>query len=218
MTNMYEDLGVPKDVAPEDLKAAFRRAAQTHHPDKGGSEEAFKRVKEAYEVLSDPARRRTYDETGQTTAQPSVEEEAESLLGHIFSQYLDSNETEDPIASMRNVVSKSKTQQTNTLKDQERALKRISKLKGKLVRKDGGVNSLGQILDAKVAAVEGAKAATERSLKVIEVMFKILSQWECQGFEKEPMDKREDRSVQEMMDAILNYSSRPSQGGPYGHR
>lgn len=61
----YEILGVAKDASADEIKKAFRKAAVKHHPDKeGGSEEQFKEVNEAYEVLKDQQKRQRYDQFG----------------------------------------------------------------------------------------------------------------------------------------------------------
>jgi DnaJ-class molecular chaperone len=64
----YETLGVERDASSADVKRAFRRLARELHPDVNAhdpeAEEKFKAAAEAYEVLSDPERRATYDRFG----------------------------------------------------------------------------------------------------------------------------------------------------------
>ncbi len=59
---LYEILGVSQDATDEQIKKAFRSLAVKHHPDAGGSEEEFKQISQAYEVLSDPKKRAEYDQ------------------------------------------------------------------------------------------------------------------------------------------------------------
>ena len=63
----YEILGVSKNATDEEIKRAFRRLAKQYHPDinkEPGAEEKFKEIGEAYAVLSDPAKRKQYDQFG----------------------------------------------------------------------------------------------------------------------------------------------------------
>ena len=63
----YEVLGVPKDADDKQIKSAFRKLAKQYHPDLNKDKDApekFKEVQEAYEVLSDPNKRKTYDQFG----------------------------------------------------------------------------------------------------------------------------------------------------------
>ncbi len=64
----YATLGVPRSASQADIKKAFRKLARQHHPDvnKGdaSSERRFKEVNEAHDVLSDPDKRKAYDELG----------------------------------------------------------------------------------------------------------------------------------------------------------
>lgn len=61
MKNYYNILGVDKTATKEEIKKTFKKLSKLHHPDKGGDEEKFKEINEAYSVLSDDAKRRQYD-------------------------------------------------------------------------------------------------------------------------------------------------------------
>src|SRR6266542_5078807 len=64
----YEVLGVPKTATQADIKKAYRRLARQLHPDRNEgdstSEQRFKEANEAHAVLSDPEKRKRYDELG----------------------------------------------------------------------------------------------------------------------------------------------------------
>lgn len=60
----YDILGVKKSASADEIKKAFRKLARKHHPDAGGDEETFKEINEAYEVLSDPEKKKQYDTFG----------------------------------------------------------------------------------------------------------------------------------------------------------
>ena len=70
----YETLGVPKTASESDIRSAFRKLARKYHPDvakdKKAAEEKFKEINEAYEVLSDPEKRKKYDQLGADWNQP----------------------------------------------------------------------------------------------------------------------------------------------------
>jgi len=72
----YEVLGVQKNASEADLKKAYRRAAQKHHPDRNPDDEdsinKFKECKEAYEVLADAQKRAAYDQFGHAGVDPSM--------------------------------------------------------------------------------------------------------------------------------------------------
>jgi DnaJ family protein A protein 2 len=61
---LYKTLGVEKNADSRTLKKAWRKLCRTHHPDRGGDTEKFKECEQAYEILSDPAKRELYNEGG----------------------------------------------------------------------------------------------------------------------------------------------------------
>ena len=62
--NLYETLGVSKSASEAEINKAYKVLARSHHPDKGGDEEKFKKIQRAYDVLSDKKSRDFYDMTG----------------------------------------------------------------------------------------------------------------------------------------------------------
>src|SRR5215469_2936103 len=65
--DFYEVLGVPRTASQSEIQRAYRKLARKHHPDVSkapDSEDTFKQVSEAYDVLSDPDTRKKYDAFG----------------------------------------------------------------------------------------------------------------------------------------------------------
>jgi len=66
--DFYETLGVKRDAAADDIRKAYRKLARKHHPDLNpgdkAAEDRFKKVQEAYDVLSDPKKKQMYDQVG----------------------------------------------------------------------------------------------------------------------------------------------------------
>ena len=66
--DFYSVLGVPRNASTEDIKRAYKRQALLFHPDKNkspGAEEHFKKISEAYTVLSDTNKRQIFDTYGE---------------------------------------------------------------------------------------------------------------------------------------------------------
>ncbi|MBK7401703.1 MAG: molecular chaperone DnaJ [Myxococcales bacterium] len=97
----YDILGVPRHATPEELKAAFRKLASQHHPDKNpndpGAHDRFKEINAAYQILSDPQRRAAFDRYGHAAEQPGGggfpggihvdAQNLEDLLGSLFGAF-----------------------------------------------------------------------------------------------------------------------------------
>ncbi|MGH2680276.1 MAG: J domain-containing protein [Actinomycetota bacterium] len=85
--DLYEILGVSRDASPTQIKAAYRKLARTLHPDvnaDAADQERFKEITGAYEILSDPAKRRRYDEFGSAGPQGAPFTDIQDLFDVFF--------------------------------------------------------------------------------------------------------------------------------------
>ena len=83
----YAALGLPSSASLADIKKAFRQQASLHHPDRNAAPEAparFRAVQQAYDVLSDPVRRKAYDDNRQRNLLDSPIETARTIWNNYF--------------------------------------------------------------------------------------------------------------------------------------
>ena len=115
----YLELEISIDATDEEIKSQYRTLAMIHHPDKGGDEEKFKRIKEAYEILSDPIRRKAYEISGNAETNLQIRNAAldhiAQMMGQIVPQF--NSEADDLFAIMREeviTIRQSMLENTNT--------------------------------------------------------------------------------------------------------
>jgi len=98
MSDYYEILGVAKDASQDDIRKAYRHKVKTNHPDtvqdataKAKLEKAFKDISDAFDVLSDPQSRKTYDEHGKKGAERkfNIHDEMLNYISTLFNQAID---------------------------------------------------------------------------------------------------------------------------------
>jgi DnaJ-class molecular chaperone len=83
----YAALGLPSSASLADIKKAFRQQASLHHPDRNAAPEAparFRAVQQAYDVLSDPVRRKAYDDNRQRNLLDNPIETARTIWNDYF--------------------------------------------------------------------------------------------------------------------------------------
>jgi molecular chaperone DnaJ len=79
----YKILDVPRNASDEDIKKAYRKKALEHHPDRGGNEEKFKELSEAYDILSNSEKKARYDRFGSVEG-PGPGFNPSDIFGDIF--------------------------------------------------------------------------------------------------------------------------------------
>lgn len=86
MVNHYKTLRVKRKATQQEIKDSYRDLAKEYHPDKSmdGDAEKFKAIANAYEILSDPKRKKFYDRTGSSTSEKEITAQASGLLQQLF--------------------------------------------------------------------------------------------------------------------------------------
>jgi curved DNA-binding protein CbpA len=135
---LYDDLELQPDCSFDDIKQQYRTLAKKYHPDLGGDAETFKRIKFAYEVLSDPVRRKQYDETKTTNIQSGIRKEAIDALANIFFSIIPNFNCNEGnlIATLRNEADSIRLKALADSAMNEKYIKNLEIVKSKLKVKD----------------------------------------------------------------------------------
>lgn len=84
MKDPYKVLGIKKTARPKTIKTAYRKLSMIHHPDKGGDPEKFREIKDAFNLLSDPEKRKRWDSTGRSDESPVTPEKVKGAIMHLM--------------------------------------------------------------------------------------------------------------------------------------
>jgi curved DNA-binding protein CbpA len=178
---LYDDLGVPKDASPDEIKRAYRRKAKQNHPDrKGGSTDAMSTINRAYMTLSDPEKRERYDRMGDDGShgvKPTIEQRAHQALMQGFAQLMErASDDMDWFKLLRDGISQQKAKVKQNKQMAERDIRRTEKAR-KRIR--GGTLFDG-LLDQRLLSARNAIAGFEEELLVIAESEKMLRGYEME--------------------------------------
>ena len=180
--NLYEELELQKDCTAEEIKQQFRSLANKYHPDKqGGDAEKFKRIKLAYEVLSDPKRREDYDKTGNTKPPSNFRSDAFEQLSIIFDGIVSQFDVDNEhlINIMKNEVINLLINAKNGQAACEQSLHRLNVVRNKLKRKNNeGDDMLRYFLERKISIREQELSEFPDRIQSFGVMLEILENYE----------------------------------------
>lgn len=171
----YDTLGVPSDAPPDDIKAAFRKKAKKHHPDKGGKTEDMVELNKAYAVLSDDTMRRKYDQTGDDREMPSIDTQATNLLMQLFAHSIE-NDVSNPVIhaqmSIKSTIQKI-DQQIGAVKAK---IKKFEKRRNAVKVKKGN-NIFTNLVDAQIAQHNGSIGLMENNRDVGKRALELLDNY-----------------------------------------
>jgi len=178
-TSLYDDLELPKTCNAEEIKQKYRILAQLHHPDKGGDVEKFKRMKLAYEVLSDPIKREHYDSTGDHYSDINLDSEVMGRLTVMISQFLQhiNPEVDDLILKMKIEIRALQQLTTNAIVECNDLIAKFNIISKKIRLKKEGENLLKLVVDKKVLGLHNEVINHKRGLIVFARMLEVLEDY-----------------------------------------
>ena len=175
----YDELGLLKNCSFDEIKQKYRILAQLHHPDKGGDEEKFKRIKLAYEVLSDPIKREHYDSTGDHYDDINIDTEVLARLSNMISQYSQqiNPEFDDLILKMKFDLNHAQEQTNINIISCNALIDKLNIVANKIKLKQKGENLLKSFVEKKIKVHHTELINHKRALIVFARMLKILEDY-----------------------------------------
>ena len=177
--NLYDQLGLDVNCTFDEIKQQYRVLAQKHHPDKGGDVEVFKKIKLAYEVLSDPARRAEYDETGKVIEDLPVRTEALKELPGLMHFCIDrfNPEHDDLFFAMKREIEKGFSDFNTNIDNCNVEINKLKNIYDKVNRKTEGENIFKSFINEKLKYREGELKSLYHKIKVFKCMSEILDDY-----------------------------------------
>ena len=177
MIDPYETLGVSREADGASIKSAYRKRAKTAHPDTGGDVDVFSRLTTSYELLTDPVRRKVYDDTGYD---PDLADSRdlhgivilETLVNEMILDERDPGSF-DPVAAMRRKLTDKVVNARFHILEMERHRARIRNHLDRIGRKPGN-DVLGRMLRARCGTISDAIAKAEVEIANIEQAYGML--------------------------------------------
>ena len=178
-TNLYKVLALAKTATAEEIKAAFKRLAGKHHPDKGGNKVEFQEIQHAYAVLSNPKRKQIYDNTGEDKQGIDPMGEARSNLGMMFTSVIQQDQKGDIIAIVEKLIDHNISRGTAELADLKSKRESLQKKLGRIVNKDQSSGNLYEgILHSQIGEIKVNIEKIEHFCEICSKMRDLLESYE----------------------------------------
>lgn len=175
--NLYEILGIEPTATQDEIKAAYRELSKALHPDKGGKDSRQSEINNAYTILSNPAKRQRYDDTGNATDKP-YENRVNDFLANIFFKLIDQNPdpgTVDLIEQMNRCLHAIIKDGYQSIAHSEKSVKKFNRVLDKLSSK--GNRSLMILLTRQIDQLEKNIMADRENLEFTKEVLEILKDY-----------------------------------------
>ena len=179
MKNLYEVLGVSEDADDSEIKKAYRKKAQEHHPDKGGDTEVFQEINKAYDILSDAIKRDHYNQTGQEHQDIANNQIIEALFSIVLNLIQHSNvENTDIIATAKMVLNQQQGSHNARKRQLEAEETKIKNAANRISIVNGKENFLQSALLNQANMVKQAIAQADHMIQLGERIIVMLSDYQ----------------------------------------
>lgn len=190
LMDLYKTLHLKPGASPEAVRAAFRRQAGKHHPDRGGSTSKYQEIQLAYEVLSDPARRAHYDATGEILKQVVDTKigEIAQVIGPVLAQVMMQAVQQRMDLKHADIIKTLGEQLNGQLREMENKKAQVVKARAVIeqakTRFSDEENLLSGICDAHIREIDGQVKTGDKQYALIEDAIQYLKK--CK-YSHEPM-------------------------------
>lgn len=179
--NPYKILRISNDATIQEIKKAYKKRSKETHPDTGGTEQEFTLVKDAYDILSNPLRRKEYDATGNISGQPNPENYINDISSLFFNILTHNSKAEDidlvqyMIIDINQIISKL----NESIIKCDEVISFLNKFKNKITKKEEGENIFEELLTGRVFEINNDKTRLLNDLKKFEKIKELVNQYEC---------------------------------------
>ena len=180
---LYDMLDIDRHATPEEIKRAYYTRAKQLHPDRGGDPKEFNDLHNAYLTLSDPFKKKRYDQTGEhikTTfsADINLMQGANELIAIKFDAMIQKHKIDtihmDIVGDIKSSIKKDIDGMRNNIKNLKESVKFLKKLNKRIKYKGGSINMMEAmiigIIVANEKSVDDLKKRTERYKVALKVM------------------------------------------------
>lgn len=176
----YDVLQIDRGATAGAIKAAYRRRVQSTHPDRAGTTDAteFQEVVAAFDVLSNPERKRQYDETGTVDVPDPLEDRkaAMAVLVGLFEQMVNDASrsgkrlsTFNYIAGLSNLIQRNILDAEKTLADLRRQIEERLALRKRITRIGDGPNLFADKLSDQIKALGAGEVSERQRLRILKL-------------------------------------------------
>jgi hypothetical protein len=182
LTDLYGTLGVDMDASADEIRKAYRKKAKSAHPDRSeGSEEKFSALSKALAVLSDPDRRKRYDETGDEGDNSASKREAAvaGILSQLLASAAQSMDVDrQPVdEAMRQALQSAISSHVEGARKCNTAIKKLEKLLTRLKLKNKAAPSvlLDKMAEEHIRTIKRQKAAAEEQIELHKTALAVVN-------------------------------------------